>query len=55
MVGSIRMPKQEPWLSDVSRDPSESNNLTAEQPAIVADLTARLERWERSVAPGRKS
>ncbi|MDZ4797406.1 MAG: sulfatase-like hydrolase/transferase [Bryobacteraceae bacterium] len=49
-----RMPNQAAWLSDLSGDPSESKNLAAEQPAIVADLTARLERWERSVAPGHK-
>ncbi len=48
-----RMPNQEPWLSDLSRDLPETTNLAAELPARVADLTARLDRWERSVTLSR--
>jgi arylsulfatase A-like enzyme len=50
-----RMTPEETWLSDLSKDLSEKTNLAAEQPAVVRDLLGRLERWERSGAPARKS
>lgn len=39
------------FLAHLGDDPSESRNLDAERPDIVADLTARHEAWEAELAP----
>jgi arylsulfatase A-like enzyme len=40
-------------LFDLDADPSESHDLAAEQPAVAADLEARLRAWESGLIPPR--
>jgi arylsulfatase A-like enzyme len=38
------------YLFDVSHDPGERNDLTAEHPELVRKLNASLDEWEKDVA-----
>ena len=42
----VRTPLQEHWLFNLSDDISESNDLSVEQPEIMATLRQSLEAWE---------
>lgn len=39
------------WLSDITADPGERNNLAAKYPGVVAELKAAYDRWWDSTEP----
>ena len=47
----VRTPADEYWLFNLSPDPGERNDLSAELPDRVAALRAELEEWESSLPP----
>jgi arylsulfatase A len=42
--GRINLPLQQPELYDVEQDPTEAYDVAAQNPAVVAEITARIER-----------
>ncbi|MCL3779185.1 sulfatase [Prolixibacteraceae bacterium JC049] len=49
----IEMPDRFPELYDLSKDPSEKNNLALKDPALTRKLLKRLYRWKNQMAPAR--
>ena len=45
----------EPRLYDLRSDPDERMNVAASQPEVVADLTAKIDRWVKSLQTQRQS
>lgn len=47
----VRTPDRRHWLFDLSRDVSETTDLTSAHPGLAQELRAALEAWEATLAP----